>query len=148
MMGVVIHSDEFVQALNQFSNELVQKLSQAMQLACIEVENKAAEKCPSPESTGHLRQSLTYNVETEQNSVKGAVGSTEEYAIYVHEGTGIYARNGDGSPEPWTWYSESRNRFVRTNGYEAQPFLEEAANESYDRIGQIFQSTILGGGNG
>ena len=145
MMGVVIHSDEFVQALNQFSNELVQKLSQAMQLACIEVENKAKEKCPA--NTGHLRQSLTNNVQVKQNSVQGAVGSTEEYAIYVHEGTGLYSRTGVGRQTPWVYRTDD-GKFYTTSGQEARPFLEEAANESYDRIGQIFQSTILGGGNG
>ncbi len=146
-MAVTIHSDEFVQALNQFSNQLMQNLSRAMQLACIEVKNKATEKCPSPQSTGHLRQSLTYNVKQDGNSVLGAVGSTAEYAIYVHEGTGIYSRTGVGRQTPWVYHTDD-DHFYTTSGNEAQPFLEEAANESYDRIGQIFQATISGGGNG
>ena len=147
-MAVIIHSDEFVKGLDEFLEGFVQGVAKATELACTEVENRAKEKAHKKNSTGELSQSLKHATQVQGNTVSGVVGSDQDYAVYVHEGTGQFARKGDGRPTPWTWYSESRDRFVRTSGYKANPFLEAAADEAHDRIAQIFQATILGGANG
>ena len=63
---------------------------QCMNYAALELENK-----PARVDTGLLRNSITYVVNADEQSV--TVGTNVKYAIYVHEGTGIYAPNGDTS---------------------------------------------------
>lgn len=139
---IKIHSDEFVEALDGFTDHLKGSLETAMELACIEIENRAKETCPK--DTGRLRQSLTHNVEAKKDSVHGEVGSTEEYGVYVHEGTGIFSRTGLGRQTPWVYRTDD-GHFYTTSGQKPNPFLESAADEKRERIGQIFQSTIAGG---
>lgn len=138
---IKIHSDEFVSALNDYIESLKGGLETAMELACIEIENRAKETCPK--DTGRLRQSLTHNVESTKNSVHGEVGSTEEYGVYVHEGTGTYSRTGLGRKTPWVYRTDD-GHFYTTDGQKPNPFLESAADEKRGRIGQIFQSTLGG----
>ena len=73
------------------------------------------------------------------------VGSPLEYAVYVHEGTGLYSRTGMGRKDvPWT-YRSSAGDFYSTKGNPPNPFLEEAADEMRERVRAIF-SAIIGGG--
>ena len=69
-------------------------ITAALNDACQAVENKAVDKCPVDDGT--LRASITHSVEQDENVFTGTVGSNVEYAPYVHEGTGIYAREGKG----------------------------------------------------
>lgn len=48
----------------------------------------------APVDTGALRASLTARVERRGNDVVGIVGSNLPYALFVHDGTGIYAGRG------------------------------------------------------
>jgi len=50
--------------------------------------NGARQRAPVDEGT--LRASLLYRVETGRTRVTGTVWSPLQYALYVHEGTGIY----------------------------------------------------------
>jgi HK97 gp10 family phage protein len=52
---------------------------------CVKVESAAKARCPV--DTGRLRSSITWRVETDSDGVVGIVGTSVEYAIYVHEGT-------------------------------------------------------------
>lgn len=58
-----------------------------MNYAALELENN-----PARVDTGTLRGSITYVVNADDKSV--TVGTNVKYAIYVHEGTGIYAPSG------------------------------------------------------
>ena len=62
----------------------------SLEKACLLVENSAKEKAPV--NTGNLRNSMTHDVEGDT----GIIGTNLEYAPYVHEGTGLFAANGDG----------------------------------------------------
>lgn len=74
----------------------------ALKDACIVVERAAKEKCPVGD-TGNLRGSIT----SEWNDEEGRVGTNLFYAPYVHQGTGIYAINGDGRKDvPWRYQDE------------------------------------------
>jgi len=64
--------------------------TKSLEKACLLVENSAKEKAPV--NTGNLRNSITYEVEGDT----GIIGTNLEYAPYVHEGTGLFAANGDG----------------------------------------------------
>ena len=71
----------------------------------------------------------------------GYVGTNVDYAPYLHQGTGIYAVNGDGRKTPWSWQDEEGN-WHRTVGQPPQPFLENALDESKEEIINIFQEEI------
>ena len=73
-------------------------MDEALNKACILVENQAKENCPV--DTGELRMSITHYVEGQT----GIVGTNKHYAPYVEYGTGIHARDGNGRQTPWKTY--------------------------------------------
>ena len=137
-----------------------QKTAQkALKQACAYVELRAKEKAPS--NNGELRNSIISKVE----GLTGEVGTNLEYAVYVHQGTGLYANGGAGReatgahPIPWAWpaseedvkkygndnnlsYGKDGQAYIWTKGQKANPFLEQAFDESKPMIRQIFQSVI------
>src|SRR5579875_2612957 len=56
------------------------------------VRNEAVRRCPRDE--GHLAASLEATVTAEPGRVVGRVGTNLDYAMYVHEGTGLYGPRG------------------------------------------------------
>ena len=69
--------------------------SVAIDRGCQVIENKAKELCPVDD--GVLRASITHKVqESAVGTITGTVGTGVEYAPYVHQGTGLFAVNGDG----------------------------------------------------
>lgn len=98
MVKVVFDDSEVIRNLQKFmSSQLPEVLYGGMEKACVIVEGQAKENCPVDD--GQLRQSITHEVEKEDGQIVGYVGSNVEYAPYVHQGTGIYAKNGDGRKE-------------------------------------------------
>lgn len=65
------------------------------------VENKARRLCPVDE--GRLRASISTEVRGSGSSLTIRIGSNLEYAIYVEEGTGIYAGRGYITPKRGTY---------------------------------------------
>lgn len=138
----------FAAALAGLPETLTQTVMRATEEACITVQAKAQELCPKEH--GELVQSISYNPPTVRGGkVQGIVGSNLNYALYVHEGTGIYSRTGKGRKEvPWTYYDESDKSFHTTDGIRPTPFLEEARERCRTRINEIFSAVIgmeLGG---
>lgn len=80
--------------LDKMSSE--QSIKSAMTRVCNLVEAEAKRNCPTGEGTPQLRDSITHEIESDGNTVTGYVGTNVSYAPYVHQGTGIYAVNGDG----------------------------------------------------
>lgn len=109
----------------------------ALKQACALVERKAKENCPV--DTGDLWNSITFEVEEKE----GRVGTNMEYGPYVHQGTGIYAVNGDGRTDvPWVYFSKKDQKFYSTKGQKPQPFLQDALDQSRDEIADIFKNAI------
>jgi hypothetical protein len=57
----------------------------------------ARNKCPVDE--GRLRSSLASEIRVQGSVVVGRVGTNLDYALWVHEGTGIYAGRGYITPK-------------------------------------------------
>ena len=112
----------------------------ALEKACQLVENRAVDNCPV--NDGQLQASITHKVEQNGNTFTGAVGSNLEHAPYVHEGTGLYAREGNGRKNvPWT-YGDAEGEFHSTKGQNPNPFLQKAIDESMNDIMQCFEECI------
>ena len=85
--------------------QIVRNTAKKMDRACLIVERQAKQDCPVDE--GILRASITHEVSFDANEIVGRIGSNLEYAPYVHNGTGIYAVDGNGRKTPWTYVVKS-----------------------------------------
>lgn len=104
---------------------------------CYAMEAEAKERCPV--QTGELRRSIMTEINADTDQIEGKVGTTLDYAPYIHEGTGIYSRTGAGRKDvPWVYYSPKDGKFHSTSGVKSRPFLEEAANAIAPRITEFF----------
>lgn len=72
--------------------------------------------------------------------MKGILKNIREYAPFVHEGTGKYARRG-GRNTPRVYRAKNGN-FYRTSGQKPNPFMDRAAGGSEARVKQAFDTTI------
>ena len=124
--------------ISKFINEILpSKLDLGIEMACQKVENKAKDKCPVDD--GPLKASIEHKVIPYKG--EGIVGTNEEYAVYVHEGTGIYAKNGNGRQTPWT-YRTPDGKYHYTKGQEANPFLQDALDEEMPTLADCFKELI------
>lgn len=109
---------------------------EALGEACMLVERDA--KINAPTQTGILRDSIT----SEWNEKEGRIGTNLYYAPYVHQGTGIYAINGDGRQDvPWR-YQDAEGNWWTTYGQQPQPFLQDAFDQNKRKIAEIFADKI------
>ncbi len=112
------------------------KLQNALAMAGEVVRADAVMNCPSPDSTGRLRDSITSAVEGDS----AVIGTNVEYAPYVEFGTGA---QGDKSvahttKKHWTYYSGGR--FYTTSGHAPQPFLVPALKNNIPQIIEAFKN--------
>lgn len=108
------------------------QLEQALNKACLIVENEAKKLCPV--DTGQLRSSITHEVVENE----GRVGTNVEYAPYVEYGTGLFAANGDGRQERWS-YQDDEGNWHSTIGQHPQPFLHPALNNNREQVLQTIK---------
>lgn len=124
----------FLKSVEEATLKMIQEESKKMEKACLILEASAKQKCPA--DNGVLRASLTHEVEVSATEITGRNGTNLEYGPYVHNGTGIYAKDGDGRKTPWTYKTRSGRHkgFHFTHGQRPQPFLEDAKMECKGRI--------------
>lgn len=128
---------EFIKSIENATIQMIMQESKKMEKASLLVETQAKQDCPV--DMGILRASITSEVEFTGDEIIGRIGSNEEYAPYVHNGTGIYAVNGDGRKTPWT-YIVKAGKYKGghyTLGQKPNPFLEYAKLFNMDRILRI-----------
>ena len=119
-------NSKFEESMLDAMIQIIEDTARNMKTACYVVEAEAKKNCPV--DMGHLRASITSEVEVTDKEIIGYVGSNMDYAPYVHNGTGIYATNGDGRKTPWGYEAEAGKYkgFHWTHGQRPQPFLENA----------------------
>lgn len=134
--------DEMLQqALKDLQKNMPDEVVECMSKACAAVEAEAKARCPV--DSGELRRSITFDVKQDSDDIKGIVGTTVDYAPYVHEGTGLYAKAGNGRKDvPWYYYSEKDGKLHRTHGNHPQPFLGEAVEAKSQEIITYFMGLI------
>ena len=127
----------FVRSLENATHEIIQMAVANMRQAALRLENEAKKECPVDQ--GILRSSLTSEVSFDASKIVGAVGTNLSYAPYVHNGTGLYAKDGSGRREPWTYVARAGKykggHF--THGQKPNPFLERARDKAKDKIAEI-----------
>ena len=129
------------QALKDLQKNMPDEVAECMSKACAAVEAEAKARCPV--DSGELRRSITFDVKQDSDETKGIVGTTIDYAPYVHEGTGLYAKAGNGRKDvPWYYFSEKDGKLHRTYGNHPQPLLEEAVEAKSQEIITYFMGLI------
>ena len=86
---------------------------------------------------------MIHDVRINSDEIVGTISNSSEYAPYVHQGTGIYAKDGNGRKTPWKYEAKAGKYkgWHITRGQKPQPFLEKAKLDNKDKI-----SKILAGG--
>lgn len=140
-MNIEWDDRELQQALNMLVEKMPEQFENAVLNAGLAIEAEAKERCPV--NTGALRSSITTEVGKDGNDIVGYVGTTLEYAPYVHQGTGIYAREGNGRKDvPWFYFDEAKQTYVRTSGTKPTPFLEEARDAVQPHVLDYFTEVL------
>lgn len=122
--------------------EKLNDVNQAMEQACILVENEAKIKCPV--DNGLLRNSITHYIKDNPNELVGVVGTNVEYAPYVEFGTGIYSSLGNGRQDRWK-YKDAKGEWHSTIGQHPQPYLQPALEENRRKIEKMFKEQVKKG---
>lgn len=128
---------EFVGSITKATASIVLDMTHKMDKACLVVENQAKMDCPV--DTGALRASINHEVDLEPDAIVGRIGSNLEYAPYIHNGTGIYAVEGNGRKTPW-FYKIKSGKYKGghiTVGQRPKPFLKYAVLFNMDKIGRV-----------
>ena len=126
--------------LKKLENLKTVSVEQAVNEACILVENDAKRRCPV--DTGELRMSITHEIEeTSENRITGAVGTNLEYAPYVEFGTGIFSSLGNGRQDRWS-YKDAKGEWHSTIGQQPQPYLHPALDDNREEVKKLIQKKI------
>ena len=131
----------FEQSCDNSVNKMQELLMQNMELTLDHVAGKAKEKVGV--GTGALRaDTRSLGVEIVSDEVHGAVGNSLEHAIYHHQGTGIYASDGNGRKTPWVYEDPKTGEKIYTRGSKPNPYLKDTIEQEQSTI-----SKLLGGAN-
>lgn len=131
-MSTILNLNSLVKKLDKLSDVAVKD---ALEESCLLVERDAKIFCPVDQ--GQLRASITHEVDGDT----GVVGTNVEYAPYVHQGTGIYASDGNGRQTPWS-YQDRDGNWHTTKGQAPNPFLDRALNKNRNEIKKIFKEKV------
>lgn len=134
------NTGEFESSVDNAVKEIEQMLIRNMDVALDQVANTAKTKVGVRD--GALRADIkSLGVEISNSEIVGSVGNTLEYAPYHHQGTGIYAADGNGRKTPWAYKDPKTGETIFTRGSKPNPYLKDAVEEEQGNI-----SKLLGGG--
>ena len=138
---ITVNNETVLKNLKEFADTTFRNnLEKALTQVCLKVEADAKKKCPVADGT--LRQSIQYSVEIDGDSMKGVIGSNLEHAPYIHHGTGIYAKDGNGRKQvPWK-YKDAKGEWHSTEGIKPTPFLQDAVDSNRSEILSFFKGVL------
>lgn len=139
-------------------DELIRRMQKGVTNAGLRVEGTA--KRLVPKDTNALQHSIQFEMDEspKEGVVTGHVGvggGNVNYAIWVHEGTGIHSRTGMGRKDvPWGYIDEEATAkepdgdpvIIWTDGNEPQPFLEDAYKKEKSNVRKIIARAVKGAG--
>lgn len=142
---------ETIKRIREYADQLPQKVYEAMEYSMLSLMEPL--KREAPVDNGLLRASITYDINiNEKNQVVARVGimsgqasdsgvTVGQYALWVHQGTGIYAEEGNGRKTPWRYYVEDGKYkgWHLTQGQKANPFLRRGVNNNKANINTWFK---------
>lgn len=133
------------------TKEILEELDDAVEkvltMIGIKAEKYAKALCPvgTVESTGKkgyrggtLRNSITFEVETEEDGGTIAIGSNVEYAPYVELGTGPYFT----VPPDWETFESTQGSGSGSGYVHARPYLRPAIEDHLKEYANIIENEL------
>lgn len=127
---------------DEAKKEMRRRVLAALTAAGSEAEGDAKselENDPHRAKTCRLRNSITHLVDAEAG--EAYIGTNVEYAIYVHEGTGIYAESGNGRQTPWMFKGDD-GEYHWTRGMKPNRFLRNAIEKNREKYKSIMENEL------
>lgn len=121
--------------LDKFINVTLNKsLATGLEKLCQQIENTAKNNIAT-KSKGHadgpLAGSITHEID--KGKLEAVIGTNVEYAVFYHQGTGLYAVNGDGRKDvPWHFKGPD-GEWWHTKGQKPNPFLKDAIDSDANK---------------
>jgi len=134
--------DDFITHRKEFDRELEKALERTLEAVGEFLQGEAGdelERSPTRVDTGRLRGSIDYRVDMDKDDTAVYVGTNVRYAVYVHEGTGIYHPNGRRTK--WV-YRDEKGQFHATRGMPPNRFLKNAIVRNKKQIEQYFKDNL------
>ena len=119
----------------------VNELEQAMNRACLVVENQAKKNADAFRNSGDLSRSIKHKVNLEGNELVGIVYSDILYAPYVEYGTGLFAEEAGRTDVPWH-YQDEKGNWHTTSGMKPQPYLRPALESKAKTVHKIIAKEL------
>ncbi len=133
------NESDFDTAIDQAVQEYNQLIAENMQMAVDVIAGQA--KINVKVDSGALKADIKTEVEVEGDQIVGRVGNTLDYAVYHHQGTGIYAAEGNGRKTPWSYTDPKTGEKIWTHGSKPNPYLKNAVESEAGKV-----TKLLGGG--
>lgn len=127
----------------ELSGSLEKGLTDAAQVLEKAARKEISDNCPKEwqdeDEDEEVRKSITHKVEKSE----AVVGSNTLMAVWLHQGTGLYAVNGDGRKEvPWWWKDEKTNKWKSSSGRHPFPFLKTAVETKKNEMLRAFENKL------
>lgn len=125
---------DFIKSAEDATYKMIEQLKGNVEKACIIIETEAKKRCPVDQ--GITRASISHSVTLNSESIVGSVGCSLETAPFVHQGTGLYAKDDNGRKTPWKYEAVAGKYkgWHTTRGQKPQPFLEDAKTKVRPRV--------------
>lgn len=125
--------------INNNAVEVIKNLEKSVEKALTECGIKARDYAAdlTPVDTGRLRSSMDYRVIGDTVYI----GTNVKYGVYVEYGTGKYASNGNGRPNPWK-YQDSNGKWHWTSGMKPRHMLKKAVENHADEYREVVKNTL------
>jgi HK97 gp10 family phage protein len=118
-MQIEVDSKELERAFAKAPAVTRDKISSWIRKTALKVERHAKTR-EVPVDKGQLQSSI--RVDYSLGGLSAEISPNKEYAPYVHEGTGIYAKSGMGRKTPW-FVKTDDGGFI-TRGQKPNPFMD------------------------
>lgn len=131
-------NQDFIRSLEKATLSIIQSTAKNMERACLVIERDAKKNCNVDQ--GHLRASITHDVDFNAQRITGSIFSNLDYAPYLESGTGIYAKDGNGRKTPWNWGNKGSKKWPGRRGWEGSrphPFLEPARESNKSKVAEM-----------
>ncbi|SPZ51248.1 Uncharacterised protein [Sarcina ventriculi] len=99
-MLITWETEDFLNSIKNALNNYKEKAYTGMEEVGKLVLEEAKQNSLVKYDTGLMEENSGYTINSDGNSITALIGFMEFYSIYVHQGTGIYAINGDGRQTP------------------------------------------------
>lgn len=145
MVYADIDYKDTIESLKDYRIDLKNKLMINLDKVSNEILEESRNKAPI--DIGIMRENSGYFTKKQNDSSKivSYVGFMEFYAVYVHQGTGLFALNGDGRQTPWWWKgtTEKWEGWHRTTGQAPKQFLWDTYTDYIEQIPTLLAEGLL-----